>query len=264
MRYVSETKRKQVLERDNYQCVYCGCDLRTEPLAIDHKVPVVAGGTHDLNNLQATCKTCNARKKSFNDSDDRIREYLARRRGIDQITDKVNAVLAPISARFVWGDSEEVICPWCGQVANCVKEKVYRDGKPISYNVQIDHAFVWRCKPCRRYFSVDTWTAGNFDGFSGFKDSLNDTIWGRGWALHEEVSEIVSAIVKDAGIEDVRELVASWAGDIIELKRRRHTHSQNGDYSNREASCWCEYGDCGFEPTGQSCKQTELMVTTNE
>ncbi len=265
MRYVSATKRSEVLERDNFRCVYCGCDLRAEPLAIDHRVPVSAGGTNVLSNLQATCKTCNARKKNYNGSDDRLREYLDRRRGIDQITDKVNAVLSPIVGSLIWGDSDAVSCPWCGEAVNRVKEKVYgREDKLITYDVELNHAFVWGCKPCRRYFSVDTWTAGNFGGLSGFASSLNDHIWGRWYALDEEVGEIVLAIRNDADLKDVRELVGAYAGDIIELKRRQHTHSRNGNYSNGATECWCEYGECGFRLTGMSYKQIELMANTNE
>ena len=89
MRYVSAAKRKEVLERDDYMCVYCSADLQTEPLAIDHKVPVSAGGTNDVDNLQATCRTCNARKKEFTAPDGDIRKYLDRRRETDRISNKV-------------------------------------------------------------------------------------------------------------------------------------------------------------------------------
>ena len=78
------------------------------------------------------------------------------------------------------------------------------------------------------------------------------------------MEEIVSAIRKDADVKDVRELVGAYAGDIIELKRRRHTHPRNGNYSSGATECWCEYGDCGFIPTGMSYKQIELMANTNE
>ena len=28
------------------------------------------------------------------------------------------------------------------------------DDKPTTYDVELDHAFVWRCQPCRRSFTV--------------------------------------------------------------------------------------------------------------
>ena len=48
--------------RDGRQCRYCGSD--EEPLHIDHIIPRKAGGTHDLDNLQVLCKSCNLRKSS--------------------------------------------------------------------------------------------------------------------------------------------------------------------------------------------------------
>jgi 5-methylcytosine-specific restriction endonuclease McrA len=48
--------------RDGRICRYCGSDQ--EPLHIDHIIPRKAGGTHDLDNLQVLCKSCNLRKSS--------------------------------------------------------------------------------------------------------------------------------------------------------------------------------------------------------
>ena len=50
--------------------------------------------------------------------------------------------------------------------------------------------------------------------------------------------------------------MASWAGDIVEVKRQRHTHSQNGD-------CWCNYGLPGFKVTDRIYKQAELTAITS-
>ena len=85
-RYVSATKRKQVIERQGhrcvYRCVYCSGDLRDSPTEIDHIKPVAAGGTNGLSNLQALCQTCNRRKKAFPDEPD-LEAYLERRRAYD-------------------------------------------------------------------------------------------------------------------------------------------------------------------------------------
>ena len=261
MRYVSAGKRQGVLERDGYRCAYCSADLRTEPLVIDHKVPVSAGGTNDVDNLQATCRSCNARKKGFTSSDGDIRKYLDRRREIDRISDKVGTVLPQIVASLVWSDTEDAVCPWCGGLANRVKEKAYvgPDDKPTTYDVELDHAFVWRCQPCRRYFTVSNeW----FSGLSDFEYSLESAIWGRahlGYAGMDEVTSIVSAIMNDADAKAVRGLVASWAGEIVEVKRRRHTHPRNGE-SLDPAHCWCEYGLPSFKPTDRTYKQTGLVA----
>ena len=52
--------KKNVLVRDWYTCVYCGC--RKRPLTIDHIVPVSKGGKTDFDNCVACCKTCNHNK----------------------------------------------------------------------------------------------------------------------------------------------------------------------------------------------------------
>lgn len=51
--------RRAVMERDNGTCKYCGC--RDAP-TIDHIFPFSLGGTHDMENLQILCRSCNSRK----------------------------------------------------------------------------------------------------------------------------------------------------------------------------------------------------------
>lgn len=53
-------QRKRVLQRDAYQCVYCG----QEATQVDHIVPRADGGGHDLDNLVAACARCNGMKGS--------------------------------------------------------------------------------------------------------------------------------------------------------------------------------------------------------
>lgn len=45
-----------------YQCAKCGGWFPKSEIDIDHKIPKRLGGTDDLFNLQATCKTCNRSK----------------------------------------------------------------------------------------------------------------------------------------------------------------------------------------------------------
>jgi len=51
--------RKQVLERDNYTCIYCG----NEATEADHIIPVAKGGTDTMDNLVAACKKDNGTKQ---------------------------------------------------------------------------------------------------------------------------------------------------------------------------------------------------------
>ena len=50
-----------MLVRDQYTCGYCGSLEATEA---DHVVPKVRGGSDDMDNLIASCRSCNARKYS--------------------------------------------------------------------------------------------------------------------------------------------------------------------------------------------------------
>jgi len=51
--------REAVFERDGYACTYCGA---TEDLACDHVIPLIQGGTNDMENLTTACRSCNCEK----------------------------------------------------------------------------------------------------------------------------------------------------------------------------------------------------------
>lgn len=53
--------RRRVYERDGWKCVECSTET---DLTIDHKLPVVRGGTNEISNLQTLCRACNAAKGS--------------------------------------------------------------------------------------------------------------------------------------------------------------------------------------------------------
>jgi 5-methylcytosine-specific restriction endonuclease McrA len=64
-------ERKQILERDKWQCQLCGIkvhdrssgDWNTPDKAhIDHIIPISKGGNSEPNNLQTLCRTCNLSK----------------------------------------------------------------------------------------------------------------------------------------------------------------------------------------------------------
>jgi hypothetical protein len=59
---ISKKMRVQVLQRDGFQCRYCGIKAPDEQLVLDHVVPVAAGGLTDLLNLITACQPCNAGK----------------------------------------------------------------------------------------------------------------------------------------------------------------------------------------------------------
>lgn len=72
-----DTKRRQVLDRDNWQCVYCHKTLDGTDATVDHIKAKARGGTDDLSNLVACCRSCNA-SKGDRDTLPRINYYNPR------------------------------------------------------------------------------------------------------------------------------------------------------------------------------------------
>ncbi len=62
---ISIKKRGEVYSKTNGHCGYCGVPV--EPFGewqIDHMIPSKQGGNNDVNNLIASCRTCNQKKKA--------------------------------------------------------------------------------------------------------------------------------------------------------------------------------------------------------
>jgi len=53
--------KERVFARDGRICRYCGSD---EQVQVDHIISRKNGGTHDMDNLQVLCRSCNLRKSS--------------------------------------------------------------------------------------------------------------------------------------------------------------------------------------------------------
>jgi hypothetical protein len=60
--HMSLRTRFDVLECDGFRCRYCGATSEDAKLVVDHVIPVVEGGTNDLDNLVTACHPCNAGK----------------------------------------------------------------------------------------------------------------------------------------------------------------------------------------------------------
>jgi 5-methylcytosine-specific restriction endonuclease McrA len=56
--------RENVYRRDNYECVYCGCDNR-KTLTLDHVIPQSKGGKDAWDNLVTACRKCNSEKSNL-------------------------------------------------------------------------------------------------------------------------------------------------------------------------------------------------------
>lgn len=64
--YISRKLRRQVLERAGEMCEYClsKSDLLGTDLEVEHIIPESLGGVSSLDNLCASCSTCNRHKAS--------------------------------------------------------------------------------------------------------------------------------------------------------------------------------------------------------
>lgn len=61
-RHIPASIRVSVFHRDGYKCVFCGRSSQEVKLEVDHIIPFVKGGSHDLINLQTLCFDCNRGK----------------------------------------------------------------------------------------------------------------------------------------------------------------------------------------------------------
>ena len=58
-RYVfNKTERESIYNDCNKKCNHCNKDLKKTEMQIDHIIPLVVGGTNDIDNLQILCKPC--------------------------------------------------------------------------------------------------------------------------------------------------------------------------------------------------------------
>lgn len=66
---VAGSTRYEVLKRAGGRCELCGVSSGDMQIDVDHIIPRAKGGTNDLSNLQALCRTCNSQKRDRDDTD---------------------------------------------------------------------------------------------------------------------------------------------------------------------------------------------------
>ena len=75
-------KRKEIFERDEWRCQYCGDMLNEDNASLDHFIPQSMGGSNEKLNLRTCCLSCNSIKsgKTFEEVAPKLLESAAVRR----------------------------------------------------------------------------------------------------------------------------------------------------------------------------------------
>lgn len=74
---IAQKIRKQVYQKYNGHCAYCGCELEYKDMQVDHvKSVFYYNGTNDIDNLLPSCRMCNFYKSTF--TVDEFRKNLER------------------------------------------------------------------------------------------------------------------------------------------------------------------------------------------
>ena len=73
---LSSSRRREILERDDEQCVLCG---ETDDLEVDHVVPTYMDGSDDPENLQTLCSGCHDEKTSEDAANPEYNDELRKR-----------------------------------------------------------------------------------------------------------------------------------------------------------------------------------------
>ena len=63
-KYYVKFNRRNIYQRDNFTCQYCGKNFSREDLTIDHVIPKSRGGKSNWTNVVLACGPCNAKKGS--------------------------------------------------------------------------------------------------------------------------------------------------------------------------------------------------------
>ena len=60
--YLTLAEWKALLRRFKFRCAYCKAKLTKTNRSLDHKIPLVRGGTNEISNLVPSCLRCNQQK----------------------------------------------------------------------------------------------------------------------------------------------------------------------------------------------------------
>ncbi len=222
LRYQAQKHRKAVGEAQDWKCIYCKCDISKKGAShLDHIVPVAKGGTSDRDNLQLLCRRCNIRK-SAHQPDEQLHAYMDRKVARDRLVEQCEETIPPIVNSLLWPDTTEATCPWCESPSKVIQKRYSHPD-----------ATIFRCLSCRRMFRSSEWYVVE-DLYTDIQSAIHGS-----WYADKTARSIVQAVAQRNSTV-VQDLIRGIAGDIEEVRKRRHRHRQAG-------GCWCEFGDDGYE-----------------
>ena len=76
-------QKESLFRSQGGRCMYCGAERDIREFQIDHMLPVVRGGPHEMSSFQLLCGPCNNRKRDYTDDEfrQRFRELTGPPRG---------------------------------------------------------------------------------------------------------------------------------------------------------------------------------------
>ena len=97
---IDENKRNEIINSYNKKCAVC--ELECEYFEIDHILPVCAGGTNEIDNLQPLCKDCH-KSKSIQERKEGMYNYN------DEIVSSFNGVVWENIMKTIFGKSWQFV-----------------------------------------------------------------------------------------------------------------------------------------------------------
>lgn len=59
------SERRQIYDKFNGHCAYCGCEIEFKDMQADHIEPLELGGADEIDNLFPSCRSCNHYKHTL-------------------------------------------------------------------------------------------------------------------------------------------------------------------------------------------------------
>lgn len=64
-RKLTKPERRQIYDKCNGHCAYCGCKLEYKDMQVDHVIPLCRGGEDTMSNMLPSCRSCNHYKRTL-------------------------------------------------------------------------------------------------------------------------------------------------------------------------------------------------------